>query len=194
MRGCEQIPWLYDGFMRLTEPFGLGRWRQKLVRGVRGQTLEVGSGTGRNLPLYDRDARVVALDPDLAVLLAARKRAPSVPLVVGSAETLPFRPATFETVVSGLVFCSVPNPQRGLLEVARVLTQDGQLRMMEHVRHPRPSLARLQDTIQPSWTWLTGGCHPNRDTEATVAAAGFVIDPASRRGRGVMRRFVARRP
>ena len=135
---------------------------------------------------------MVALDPDPGVVLTARRRAPQVPLVVGSAEALPFRPQSFETVVSGLVFCSVPDPHRGLREVGRVLAVDGCLRMMEHVRHHRPRFARLQDRIQPGWTWFTGGCHPNRDTEVTVGEAGFVIDPETRRARGVMRLFVAR--
>jgi SAM-dependent methyltransferase len=72
MRGLEQIPWLYDGFMALAEPFGLRRWRQKLVTGLRGRVLEVGSGTGRNLPLYGEDAAVVGLEPELASLLTAR--------------------------------------------------------------------------------------------------------------------------
>ncbi len=192
MRGCEQIPWLYDGLMALMEPFGLGRWRQNLIRGATGRTLEVGCGTGRNLPLYGSRAQVMALDPDLGVVRTARRRAPAVPLVIASAEALPFRRESFETVVSGLVFCSVPNPHRGLREVGRVLAVDGCLRMMEHVRHHRPRLAQIQDRVQPGWTWFTGGCHPNRDTEATVTKAGFTIDPHSRRARGVMRLFVAR--
>lgn len=156
-------------------------------------TLEVGCGTGRNLPFYTNDVQVVALEPDLGVLRAARRRAPTVPLVVASAEALPFRQQSFETVVSGLVFCSVPDPLRGLQEVGRVLAVDGRLRMMEHVRHHRPRIAWVQDGIQPGWTWFTGGCHPNRDTEMTVTEAGFVIDPQSRRARGVMRLFVAHR-
>ena len=61
--------------------------------------------------------------------------------------------------------------------------------MLEHVRARGPFAARMQDLTQPAWTWFTGGCHPNRDTEAAVAAAGFVIDPASHRAQGDMRRF-----
>jgi hypothetical protein len=76
--------------------------------------------------------------------------------------------------------------------VRRVLTPDGQLRMMEHVRAASALAARLQDLGQPAWTWIAGGCHPNRDTEANVEAAGFRIDPESRLARKSMRRFVAR--
>ncbi len=193
MRGLEQIPWLYDAMFTAMEWTGLRRWREWLARGARGLTLEVGCGTGRNLPLYPEGARVVALDPDLGVLLRARSRAPGIPLVRGSAEALPFRDGAFETVVSGLVFCSVPHPERGLAELRRVLRNDGALRMIEHVRATSRAGARIQDFIQPAWTWACGGCYPNRDTEKNVAAAGFRIDSKSRRASGLLRRFEARK-
>lgn len=105
---------------------------------------------------------------------------------------LPFRDATFDTVLSGLVFCSVADPRRSLLEAKRVLRPDGRLRMLEHVRSAGRWKVRFQDWIQPAWTRITGGCHPNRDTERTVQAAGFDIEPEGRRARGNMRRFSAR--
>jgi len=193
MRGVEQIAWFYDSFMTLIEWTGLKRWRIWLVGGVRGRVLEVGCGTGRNLPLYAPETRVVALELDRHVLRAARRRASHIPLVLGDAETLPFRDGQFDTVVSGLVFCTVRDPMRGLAEVRRVLTADGELRMIEHVRSTSPVVGRLQDLGQPAWTWIAGGCHPNRDTEANVEAAGFVIDRGSRRASRSMRRFLARR-
>ena len=116
------------------------------------------------------------------------------PLVQASAEALPFRDGVFDTVVSGLAFCSVPDPRRGLAEVRRVLRPDGTLRMLEHVRSIKPWKARLQDRVQPFWTRLTGGCHPNRDTERTVEEAGFRIQPEGRRAKRDMRRFAARPP
>jgi ubiquinone/menaquinone biosynthesis C-methylase UbiE len=192
VRGVEQIPWLYDAACAVSEWTGLGRWRRWLVEGARGRTLDLGCGTGRNLPLYGPEARVVGLDPDGAVLRKARRRAPAVPLVRGSAQALPFRSGVFDTVVSGLVFCSVPEPARGLAEVQRVLRPDGRLRMLEHVRSTRRWKARLQDAIQPGWTWLMGGCRPNRETERTVEAAGFAIEAEGRRANGDMRRFTAR--
>ena len=134
MRGVEQIPWLYDACCALIERFGLGRWRRWLVGGAAGRTLDVGCGTGRNLPLFDARARVIGLDPTRDSLLAARRRAPGVPLIQGDAQALPFRDGVFDTVVSGLVFCSVPDPARGLAEVKRVLRPGGTLRMLEHVR------------------------------------------------------------
>jgi ubiquinone/menaquinone biosynthesis C-methylase UbiE len=191
LRGVEQIPFLYDAGCWLMEITGLKAWRHWLVKGARGRTLEVGCGTGRNLPLYE-DALVIGLDPSPDALRAAKKRAPKIPLVRASAEALPFRDGAFDTVVSGLVFCSVPDAARGLGEVKRVLSPSGELRMIEHVRSSSRFGARVQDFIQPAWTKVMGGCHPNRDTERAVEAAGFSIDEESRRANGSMRRFAAR--
>ena len=193
MRGVEQIPWLYDAGMVVLEKTGLGHWRQWLAEGTApGRVLDLGCGTGRNLPLYRDGVRVVGLDPCLESLRKARTRRPGVLLVRARAEALPFRSGAFDTVVSGLVFCSVGDVPRGLAEVRRVLKPGGVLRMLEHVRADSRLAAWLQDLTQPAWTWFTGGCHPNRETEAAVEAAGFAIDPASRRARGDMRRFEAR--
>jgi SAM-dependent methyltransferase len=137
MRGIEQIPWLYDALCALCEATGLARWRSWLVSGARGHVLDLGCGTGRNLPLLPAGTRAVALEPSWETLQRARRRAPGVPLVVGSAEALPFRNGAFDTVLSGLVFCSVPDVGQGLREVQRVLRPDGQLRMLEHVRATR---------------------------------------------------------
>jgi ubiquinone/menaquinone biosynthesis C-methylase UbiE len=194
MRGLEQIPWLYDALCAVCERCGLGRWRRWLVSDARGRTLDLGSGTGRNLPLVPAGAPVVGLDPAWDALQRARRRAPSVPLVQARAEALPFRDGAFVTVVSGLVLCSVTDPLRALDEVRRVLQPGGQLRMLEHVRSTTPWRARLQDRLQPWWTLLTGGCHPNRETERLVERAGFTIDAQGRRARGNLRRFVARPP
>jgi ubiquinone/menaquinone biosynthesis C-methylase UbiE len=193
VRGVEQIPWLYDAGMVLLEKTGLGRWRSWLARGVGvGRVLDLGCGTGRSLPLYGPGVRAVGLDPCHQSLRKARARAPGTLLVRGRAEQMPFRDATFDTVVSGLVFCSVRDVPRGLAEVKRVLKPGGALRMLEHVRASSPFAARLQDLTQPAWTWFTGGCHPNRETEAAVSAAGFAIDPATYGAQGDMRRIEAR--
>jgi ubiquinone/menaquinone biosynthesis C-methylase UbiE len=133
------------------------------------------------------------MDPSEDALKVARRRAPSVPLVRASAEALPFKDGVFDTVVSGLVFCSVPDPSKALAEVRRVLNRDGALRMLEHVRSTSRFGAKCQDFVQPAWTWIMGGCHPNRDTEAAVVASGFEILPEGRRAKGNMRRFAARR-
>lgn len=192
MRGLEQIPWCYDAVCAVMEGLGLGRWRRWLVQGARGRVLDVGCGTGRNLPLYPLGVRVIGLDPCQETLARARRRAPGVALVQASVEALPFPAGAFDTVVSGLVFCSVPDPRRGLAEVKRVLRSDGRLRMLEHVRATAPWKRGLQDRWQPFWTRVSGGCRPNRETERTVEACGFAIEPEGRRARGDMRRFSAR--
>lgn len=192
MRGIEQIPFLYDAMCAFLEWRGLEAWRRWLVAAAKGRVLDVGCGTGRNLPLFPAGARVVGVDPSRDNLARARRRAPLVPLVQASAEALPFRPAVFDTAISGFVFCSVPDPMKGLAEVRRVLAPGGVLRMLEHVRSVSPRWARFQDFIQPAWTRVAGGCHPNRDTEANVERAGFRIDPDDRRARDNTRRFQAR--
>jgi ubiquinone/menaquinone biosynthesis C-methylase UbiE len=178
--------------MWLPERLGLADWRRALTRGLSGRVLEIGCGTGRNLAVYGPGARPVALDPDPVVLGRARARAPSTPLVAATAEALPFADGSFGTVVSSLAFCSVPDPARGLAEVRRVLRPDGELRMLEHVRHTGRVRARLQDLLQPAWTRVTGGCRPNRPTERLVREAGFSIEPTGRRARGTLRLFRAR--
>src|SRR5947208_945535 len=121
MRGVEQIPWLYEIVCSLYEWGGLAEWRRWLVAGARDRVLDLGSGTGRNLPLLPRGTRPVVVDPSLDALRRARRRATAVPVVVARAEALPFRDRSFDTVLSGLVFCSVAEPPRGLAEVKRVL-------------------------------------------------------------------------
>lgn len=192
MRGVERIPRLYDGLCAVVERGGLGEWRRWLASGARGRTLDVGCGTGRGLPLYGPGVRAIGLDPAWDSLGRARRRAPGVPLVQGSAEALPFRAGTFDTVVSSLVFCSVAEPARGLAEVKRVLRPDGRLRMIEHVRSRRAWKAAFQDRVQPLWTWVSGGCHPNRETERAVESAGLAIEADDRAEMADMRRFSAR--
>lgn len=194
MRGVEQIPWLYDPAMAVLERLGLGPWRRWLAGGARGLTLDLGSGTGRNLPLFPADVRAVGVDPCAASLARARRRSPRALVVVARAEALPFRDGAFQTVVSGLVLCSVTDPARAAAEMRRVLAPGGSVRALEHVRSPVPWKARLQDWTQPAWTALSGGCHPNRETERTLTEAGLAIDPGTRRERDTMRRFEARPP
>jgi len=192
MPGLDQIPWCYDLGLWLAELGGFGRWRRWLPGGAAGRTLDLGTGTGRNLPHLPPDARAVAVDPHPQNLAAARRRAPAVALVRARAEALPFKAGAFDTVLSGMVLCSVDDPEASLREIRRVLAPDGTFRLIEHVRSASPLGGRWQDLVQPAWTWAAGGCRPNRETERTVLAAGFEVDPASRHASGTWRRLVAR--
>lgn len=191
MRGIEQIPWLYDLSLKCLP--GIARWRAELAGRAEGRVLEVGCGTGQMLPLYDQKAEVIAFDPNAEALAYAHRRRPQAALLRASVERLPFADETFDTVVSALVFCSVPDPRLGLAEIRRVLKPNGRLLMLEHVHARNPFGRRILDAMQPPWTWITGGCHPNRDTVERVEAAGFRIESGGYRARGLMRLFSALR-
>jgi ubiquinone/menaquinone biosynthesis C-methylase UbiE len=192
MRGLEQIPWCYDLGLWLAERGGFGRWRRWLPGGATGRTLDLGTGTGRNLPHLPPGARGVAVDPHPQNLAAARRRAPGVALVRARAEALPFKDGAFDTVLSGMVLCSVDDPAASLGEIRRVLAPGGTLRLLEHVRSASPLGGWWQDLVQPAWTWAAGGCRPNRETERAVVAAGFEVEVASRHASGTWRRLVVR--
>ncbi len=179
--------------MVLLERGSLRGWRDALVERAEGRTLEIGCGTGRNLSRYPSGVDLFASDPDLALVIAARRRSGLRRLVVARAEQLPFRDAVFDTVVSSLVLCSVEDPPQSLRELRRLLVSGGSLLVLEHVRSHRPFEAKLQDLSLRPWCWFTGGCHPNRETLAAIREAGFVETDRVKR-RGVMRlgRFAPR--
>jgi len=191
MRGIEQIPWLYDLSMALMP--GIRRWRRSLAGLADGRVLEVGCGTGQMLPLYSGETGLIGLDPNIDALNRAARRSPCSGLLCASAEKLPFARASFDTVVSSLVFCSVNDPAAGLAEIHRVLKPGGQLLMLEHVQARNRPGRWLLNTLQPAWTRITGGCHPNRETEIEVENCGFRIERGFYQAHGLFRLFVARR-
>lgn len=158
--------------------------RTEALAEARGRVLEIGGGTGHNLTRYP--AAVTSLtttepDPHMAKRLRDRLAAqpPAFPadVVEAPAETLPFEDGSFDTVASTLVFCTVEDPARAAAEVRRVLAPGGRLVFLEHVRGPaESSLPRWQDRLERPWGWVAAGCHPNRDTVATLRAAGFQVE------------------
>jgi ubiquinone/menaquinone biosynthesis C-methylase UbiE len=167
---------LYDRLFEASEEAGLRRMRAELLAGAGGRTLELGAGTGANLDLYpDAVAELVLSEPDphmvrqLRAKLAESGRAASV--VEAPAERLPFPDDSFDTVVSTLVLCTVPDPAAALAEAARVLEPGGRLLFVEHVRAEDPGAARWQDRLERPWHFVGDGCHCNRDTLATIAAS-----------------------
>jgi SAM-dependent methyltransferase len=173
--GAAGYDWLFDR----VDPLGGADHRRRLVEQASGEVLEIGVGTGRNLPRYRTATRVVALEPGPGMRARANHAAQAarvpVELIDGTAEHPPFPDATFDTVVASLVLCTVPHPARALAEAHRVLRRGGTLRFYQHVRAEDPRLARWQDRLERPWGWLAGGCHPNRDVVAAITAAGFQV-------------------
>lgn len=174
-RRHDMGPRLYDGCVGLLEPLGLSRLRRELSRGLEGAVLEVGVGTGRQLPHHPGGVSVTAVDPDVAALRRAAGRAPRARLVVASAEALPFTDDSFDWVIFALVLCTVRDPGAALGEARRVLRPGGRLRVLEHVRSPLPALARAQAVANPVWGALAGGCRLDRDTRQAIVSAGFSV-------------------
>jgi ubiquinone/menaquinone biosynthesis C-methylase UbiE len=173
---------IYDHAMQATEAACLASWRRDLLTGARGSVLELGAGTGANLPHYPLAAEKVALvEPDPFMrrrLEVAVTRAPSparFEVRSGDATRLAFADETFDTVVVTLVLCSVPDLGAALREIARVLKPEGQLLYLEHVAAEHGSrLLRWQRRIEPLWKHLAGGCHLTRETLDAIEGAGLV--------------------
>ncbi|WNG41756.1 class I SAM-dependent methyltransferase [Archangium minus] len=169
---------------------GLDRARHRLVEGLSGRVLEVGTGTGL-LSYPPSVSSVVAIDIDPELLDRASHRRPGVTLMRADVQQLPFPNGSFDAVVACLVFCTVEDPARGLAEIRRVLRPGGQLRLLEHVRSPHPTVARLQDRLTPVWSRLAMGCQLNRDTVPLVEASGFRITHRAQRLRELVEELVA---
>jgi ubiquinone/menaquinone biosynthesis C-methylase UbiE len=176
--------------MRPIEALGLSRRRAALIGNARGRVLEVGAGTGLNLPHYREAASVIATEPETSMLVQALPRAASakvpVRLLCASAHSLPFGDETFDTAIATCVFCTVPDPALGFRELRRVLKPGGELRMLEHIRAPNRFTARLQDIAAPCWSRFAGGCQLNRQTLDTAQAAGFRLVQSEVRFGGVV--------
>jgi ubiquinone/menaquinone biosynthesis C-methylase UbiE len=182
---------LYDRIASVGERAGMAEMRAELLREASGRTLEIGAGTGLNLPHYtEAVTELVVTEPDPFMAGRLRKRLAADPpspaavrVVEAPAEELPFENERFDTVVSTLVLCSVQAPHRAVAEIVRVLDPAGRLLCVEHVRSPdSPQLVRWQDRLERPWGWVTGGCHPNRDTVAELEAAGLQTEGLVRDG------------
>jgi ubiquinone/menaquinone biosynthesis C-methylase UbiE len=166
----------YDTMTAPLERQVLGPRRTSLLARLTGQVLDVGAGTGTNLAYLRQAAHIVAVEPDAAMRRKLVQRAAEAQVAVdvsdAAAEALPFPDEQFDAVLFTLVLCTVSDPERALAEARRVLKPASQLIIIEHVRGTG-QLARWQDKITPLWRHLVPGCHPNRDTRATVQQAGF---------------------
>jgi ubiquinone/menaquinone biosynthesis C-methylase UbiE len=156
-------------------------YRERAIAGTAGRVLEIGIGSGLNLPLYgDTVEEVIGIDTSSEMLAMAERTAAAAPsrkirLLHGSAENLPLDDRSIDTVVVTWALCCIPDPLAALAEASRVLRSRGSLRFVEHGRSPDIGVAKWQDRLTPLWTCCTGGCHLNRKTDELVAAAGFGI-------------------
>ncbi len=156
--------------------------RAKALADVQGTVLEIGFGSGLNLPFYSsRVRRVVGLDPSEVGWKLARKRvaASAVPVerLVLNGETIPADDASFDSVVSTFTLCTIPDVDRALLEVHRVLKPGGRFFFLEHGRSSETGVQRWQDRWDPMQGKLFGGCHVNRQIDRLIAGAGLHIEP-----------------
>ena len=175
----------YDRLVAGSEEAGLRERRAALLAAAEGRVLELGAGTGLNLGHYPAGVRELVLsEPEAPMLrrLAPRVAAshPRASTVQASAEQLPFKAASFDTVVSTLTLCTVRDLPAALAEVRRVLVPGGRLLFLEHVRADDARTARLQDRVTPIWKRIGHGCHPNRATVAAIETAGFEVERLER--------------
>ena len=169
----------YDRMMRGSEDAGVRDLRQGLVADASGRVLEIGAGTGLNLPHYNGSVESLVLTEPQAPMVrrlqrAAHEHAPQAQVLRAPAEDLPFEDDSFDTVVTTLVLCGVDDQPRAVREARRVLRPGGRLLFLEHVRAEDPGFARFQDRMN----WLNRvvvGCDCNRPTLATIEAEGFTV-------------------
>ncbi len=190
--GVEHMPRLYDRSTRRSE-MGLVKLRRMLLAEVSGAVLEMGVGTGNNLPYYSQAASVVAfdLDPRNVRYAAAKPESGGARLLAANAQFLPFGTAQFDQVVATLMLCSVPSQAATLTEVRRVLRPGGRLHLIEHTLTGMPAVDWLLNQVERPWQWATGGCHLNRDTAAALREAGWSLLKHRRYSGGFMNVIVA---
>jgi ubiquinone/menaquinone biosynthesis C-methylase UbiE len=170
---------MYEQVIKSSEDAGLRAERRQLLVGAEGATIEIGAGTGLNVPLYpDHVTRLVLTEPDRYMRARLTRRVaeahPAGEVVDAPAEQLPFADASFDTAVATLVLCSVGDQRNALQEIARVLKPGGKLLFLEHVRSEDEKVARFQDRIRPVCNLF--GCNPNRSTLAAIESSVFTVE------------------
>lgn len=194
-RRYNRISGLYDVMDRMMGDKE-DEWRLGLLSTIEGQDiLEVGVGTGRNLALYPDGLRVTAIDFSSGMLQRAQARLQrlkrtNIQLVEADVQRLPFDAHSFDTAVTSCVFCSVPDPVRGLEEIHRVLRPSGKLVMLEHVLSCKPVLRQAMRAANPLVRSIVGA-NINRQTRINLERAGFHIIEEHNLWLDIMKLFVA---
>jgi ubiquinone/menaquinone biosynthesis C-methylase UbiE len=171
------LPHIIDLAMRNKETTHL---REAWIPRALGDVLEIGIGSGLNLPFYSPQVQhIYGLDPSPELQRMARKRAAGrvdVEFLPQSAEeTLPLADASIDTIVMTWTLCSIPNPEKALQQMRRVLRPDGQLVFIEHGGSPDARVLAWQDRLTPLWKRISGGCHLNRKVDELITTVGFQI-------------------
>lgn len=152
----------------------LAPYRQRTLAGAEGRVLEIGAGSGVNLPFYPAHTTdVLGLEPHPKLLAVAALQ--GLRVVQGSAEAIPLEDASVDTVVTTWTLCSIPDAATALREMRRVLRPTGKLLFVEHGLAPDSRVQRWQQRMTPLWKKLAGGCHLDRDIPQLIRAAGFEI-------------------
>ena len=186
----------YDAMQSFTERRAFERWRRELWARIEpGRILEIGIGTGKNVPFYPANVVVTGIDISPQMLLRARRVAldlgREVDLRVGDAQALDFPDAAFDTAVGTFVFCSVPDAVKGLAELGRVVKPDGNIWLLEHVRVDKPVIGTLMDILNPLVVPLMGA-NINRRTVENVRMAGLEIVSVEHPGGALVKMIHAR--
>ena len=156
-------------------------YRERVIGAAEGRVLEIGLGSGRNLPLYRTPAReILGLEPSPQLIAMAKHGAPasSIPatFIEGSAESIPLDDNSIDTVVTTWTLCTIPHAEVALGEMHRVLKPGGRLLFVEHGLAPDKSVRKWQNLLTPAWKSVSGGCHLNRPIASMIEGAGFRFD------------------
>ncbi|SDL95462.1 class I SAM-dependent methyltransferase [Sediminibacillus halophilus] len=183
------FPIAYDFFMKPLEKHRFKDIRSNLLAKAKGRVLEIGSGSGINLPHYQHSVEhVVAIDPNEQMLQrsveAVRQGKVKIQLLNAEAEKLPFADNTFDTVVATLVFCTVADPEKVILEIKRVSKPGARILLFEHVKVSNPFWAKVQDRLTPIWKRVCDGCHLNRNTLGYFKQAGLSMQEVKKYYKG----------
>jgi len=185
MRGEMGRAELLEFIEKQVDAAGKARWRAELVADLTGDVLEIGAGTGAMFPYFKRGVCLTATEPDEEYLaqaaVKAKQLAAQIILRPARGESLPFPDARFDAAVSAGVLCQVQSVERTLAEVKRVLKPGGQFRLCEHVRSDHFVSGLLMDMFSPVWYYMSQvDCYMNRNVEASLKAAGFVLERVER--------------
>jgi len=193
----DRIATFYDFVEGLVERSRYSTWRRFLWNKVEGKKiLEVGVGTGKNFAYYPANAEITAIDFSKKMLRRAQGKASSqaikVDLQLMDVQNMSFANTTFDTVVATFVFCSVPDPIKGLMEIKRVCKPEGKVLLLEHVLSANPILARLMNLTNPAVVRIMGP-NINRKTVDNVTKSGLKVEQVTDLAAGIFKLIEARK-